>query len=48
MEEKKNQEILEGEMELDMDDLDDVTGGSMRNAYVGKTGDITDNMKKNG
>ncbi|MCI5994953.1 MAG: hypothetical protein MRZ45_03235 [Blautia sp.] len=47
MEEKKNQEILEGEMELDMDDLDDVTGGSMRNAHVGKTGDITDNMKKN-
>lgn len=45
-EEKKVQEAEE-EMELELDDLEKVTGGSMKNVYVKKTSDITENMRKN-
>lgn len=44
--EKKNMQEEE-EMELDLENLDQVSGGSLRNVYVKKTSDITDNMRKN-
>ncbi len=46
-EEKNMQEAEAEEMELELDDLEKVTGGSMKNVYVKKTSDITENMRKN-
>ena len=47
MADEKNLEVVLEEEELELDDLDQVSGGSMRNVRVRKTSDITDNMKKN-
>lgn len=46
-EKKLQEEEMELEMELDLEDLEEVSGGSLRNAFVKKTGDITENMKNN-
>ena len=45
MEEKNKKENVEEEaMELDLDELDQVSGGALKNAKVQKTKDITDSV----
>ncbi len=45
-EEKKNAAVEE-EQELDLESLEQVSGGSMKNVYIKKTSDLTENMIKN-
>lgn len=47
MADEKKLEVELEEEELELDDLDQVSGGSMRNVAIRKTSDITDNMKNN-